>query len=76
MPGIEGGEINIVPVDFVVKAMDHIAHLDGLDGRAFSLTDPHPQTAGEVIDIFAQRRSRTADRRAAAPVGDRPQPCA
>ena len=53
MPGIEGREINIVPVDYVVAAMDHIAHLDGLDGRAFSLTDPNPATAGEVIDIFA-----------------------
>ena len=53
MPGVEGREINIVPVDFVVKAMDHIAHADGLDGRAFHLTDPRPHTAGEVIDIFA-----------------------
>jgi NAD(P)-dependent dehydrogenase (short-subunit alcohol dehydrogenase family) len=54
MPGIEGREINLVPVDFVVRAMDHIAHLDGLDGRAFHLTDPKPKTAGEVIDIFAR----------------------
>jgi NAD(P)-dependent dehydrogenase (short-subunit alcohol dehydrogenase family)/thioester reductase-like protein len=54
MPGVQGREINIVPVDFVVKAMDHIAHLEGLDGRAFSLTDPNPPTAGEVIDIFAR----------------------
>jgi NAD(P)-dependent dehydrogenase (short-subunit alcohol dehydrogenase family) len=54
MPGVEGREINIVPVDFVVKAMDHIAHLDGLDGRAFSLTDPDPLTAGQVIDVFAR----------------------
>jgi len=54
MPGVEGREINIVPVDFVVKAMDHIAHLDDLDGRAFHLTDPNPRTAGEVIDIFAR----------------------
>ncbi len=54
VPGIEGREINIVPVDFVVKAMDHIAHTEGLDGRAFSLTDPNPHTAGEVIDIFAR----------------------
>jgi NAD(P)-dependent dehydrogenase (short-subunit alcohol dehydrogenase family) len=53
MPGVQGREINIVPVDFVVRAMDHIAHLDGLDGRAFHLTDPNPHTAGEVIDIFA-----------------------
>jgi NAD(P)-dependent dehydrogenase (short-subunit alcohol dehydrogenase family) len=34
--------------------MDHIAQLDGLDGRAFSLTDPDPPTAGEVIDTFAR----------------------
>src|SRR5256714_2864357 len=53
MLGVEGREINIVPVDFVVRAMDHIAHLDGLDGRAFHLTDPDPPTAGEAIDIFA-----------------------
>ena len=54
MPGIEGREINLVPVDFVARAMDHIAHVDGLDGRAFHLTDPNPKTAGEVIDIFAR----------------------
>jgi NAD(P)-dependent dehydrogenase (short-subunit alcohol dehydrogenase family) len=54
MPGVEGREINIVPVDFVVKAMNYIAHLDGLDGRAFSLTDPDPLSAGEVIDVFAR----------------------
>src|SRR5687768_1136107 len=51
--GVEGREINIVPVDFVAKAMDHIAHVEGLDGKAFHLTDPHPKSAGEVIDIFA-----------------------
>jgi NAD(P)-dependent dehydrogenase (short-subunit alcohol dehydrogenase family) len=54
MPGVEGREINIVPVDFVVRAMDHIAHLDGHDGKAFHLTDPHPKTAGEVIDTIAR----------------------
>jgi short-subunit dehydrogenase len=41
-------------VDFVARAMDHIAHVEGLDGRAFHLTDPNPKTAGEVIDIFAR----------------------
>ncbi|MFN8151578.1 MAG: SDR family oxidoreductase [Solirubrobacterales bacterium] len=54
VPGVEGREINIVPVDFVARAMDHIAHKEGLDGRAFSLTDPRPHSAGEVIDIFAR----------------------
>ncbi len=52
--GIEGGEINIVPVDFVAAAIDHIAHEPGLDGRAFHLTDPNPKTAGEVINLFAK----------------------
>jgi NAD(P)-dependent dehydrogenase (short-subunit alcohol dehydrogenase family) len=52
--GIEGGEINIVPVDFVAAAIDHIAHRPGLDGRAFHLTDPSPRTAGEVVNIFAR----------------------
>jgi thioester reductase-like protein len=56
MVGVEGREINIVPVDFVVKAMDHIAHLEdaSLDGKAFHLTDPNPLTAGQVVDTFAQ----------------------
>jgi NAD(P)-dependent dehydrogenase (short-subunit alcohol dehydrogenase family) len=52
--GIEGGKINLVPVDFVVAAMDHIAHLDGLDGQAFHLTDPNPLSAGQVINTFAR----------------------
>jgi hypothetical protein len=40
--GIEGGRINIVPVDFVAGAIDHIAHKKGLDGGCFHLTDPDP----------------------------------
>jgi NAD(P)-dependent dehydrogenase (short-subunit alcohol dehydrogenase family) len=52
--GIEGGEINIVPVDFVAAALNHIAHQPGLDGKVFHLTDPNPKTAGEVINLFAK----------------------
>jgi NAD(P)-dependent dehydrogenase (short-subunit alcohol dehydrogenase family) len=52
--GIEGGEINIVPVDYVAAALDHIAHKPGLDGSTFHLTDPDPHSAGEVINIFAK----------------------
>lgn len=52
--GIEGGRINIVPVDYVVNAMDHIAHQDGLDGRAFHLTDPEPMRVGEVLNAFCR----------------------
>jgi NAD(P)-dependent dehydrogenase (short-subunit alcohol dehydrogenase family) len=54
--GIEGKEINLVPVDFVARALDRIAHDEDerWDGKAFSLTDPNPKSAGQVINIFAR----------------------
>ncbi|MGE5169797.1 MAG: SDR family oxidoreductase [Rudaea sp.] len=52
--GVEGGRINIVPVDYVVDALDFIAHKRGLDGKCFHLTDPAPHRVGEVLNIFAQ----------------------
>lgn len=52
-PGLEGGRINIVPVDYVVDALSCIAHQPGLDGKCFHLTDPAPKRVGEVLDIFA-----------------------
>ena len=51
--GIEGGRINIVPVDFVADALDYLAHKKGLDGQCFHLTDPEPHRVGEVLNIFA-----------------------
>ncbi len=51
--GIEGGRINIVPVDYVVEAMIHIAHKPRLDGMCFHLTDPKPKRIGEVLNLFA-----------------------
>ena len=52
--GPELGYTNIVPVDFVARAMDHIAHLDGLDGQAFHLVNPRSQRSGEVMNEFAK----------------------
>jgi thioester reductase-like protein len=52
--GLEGGRINIVPVDFVVAALDHIAHVKGQDGKAFHLTDSDPHRVGDVLNIFAK----------------------
>jgi NAD(P)-dependent dehydrogenase (short-subunit alcohol dehydrogenase family) len=52
--GVEGGQINIVPVDYVVDAMVHLSHAKGLDGRCFHLTDPKPKRMGEVINILAR----------------------
>jgi len=52
--GLEGGRLNMVPVDFVADAMDHIAHVKGQDGKCFHLVDPDPKRAGEVLNIFAR----------------------
>lgn len=52
-PGIMGGRANMVPVDFVAGAIDHLMHKDGLDGRAFHLVDPYPPSIGEAISTFA-----------------------
>ena len=54
MIGIEGGRLNIVPVDYVVDALDYLAHKKSLDGRCFHLTDPEPYRIGEVLNIFAK----------------------
>ena len=52
--GLEGGRLNIVPVDYVVKALDHLAHKRGQDGKCFHLTDPKPLRIGEVLNLFAE----------------------
>jgi NAD(P)-dependent dehydrogenase (short-subunit alcohol dehydrogenase family) len=52
--GVEGGEINIVPVDYVAKAMDYIAHQPDLDGRAFHLTDPEALTVGGLMKVLTK----------------------
>ena len=52
--GLEVGWTNIVPVDWVAAAMDHIAHQPDLDGQAFQLVNPRPQRAGDVLNTFAR----------------------
>ncbi len=52
--GPELGRTNIVPVDYVARAIDHLAHEPGLDGRAFHLANPNSQRSSEVLDIFAR----------------------
>ncbi len=52
--GIEGGRINIVPVDFVVKCIDHVSHGKDIKGRAFHLVDPVGYRVGDVLDIFSK----------------------
>jgi NAD(P)-dependent dehydrogenase (short-subunit alcohol dehydrogenase family) len=52
--GLEFGYTNLVPVDYVAAAMDHIAHQPGLDGQAFHLMASKSQRSGEVLNTFAK----------------------
>ena len=53
--GLEGGRVNIVPVDFVVAALDHISHGKGdIEGQCFHLVDPVGYRVGDVLDIFSK----------------------
>jgi len=52
--GPELGYTNIVPVDFVASALDHIAHQPDLDGQAFHLTNPKAQRTGDAMNEFAK----------------------
>ncbi len=53
--GLEGGRVNIVPVDFVVAAIDHISHSrHATKGKCFHLVDPVGYRVGDVLDIFSK----------------------
>ena len=52
--GVDLGDTNVVPVDYVASAMDHLMHLEGRDGEAFHLVNPEPQRTVDVINLFAE----------------------
>ncbi|MFF0609074.1 SDR family oxidoreductase [Nocardia tengchongensis] len=49
----ELGETNMVPVDFVARALDHIAHLPGDEPNTYHLADPREQSVAEAFNLFA-----------------------
>ncbi len=56
LAGPEGGQTNIVPVDFVARAMDHIGHLPegDLPSDTFHLVNPEPMSVGGALNEFAK----------------------
>ena len=52
LAGVDMGDTNVVPVDYVARAMDHLAHLPGRDGEAFHLVNPEPQPVVDMINAF------------------------
>jgi len=52
--GLEGGRINIVPVDFVVDALNVISHQKDIANKCYHLVDPVGYRVGDVLDIFSK----------------------
>ena len=50
--GVDLGDTNVVPVDYVAKAMDYLGHLEGRDGEAFHLVNPEPQPVVDMMNAF------------------------
>ncbi|MEW2501713.1 SDR family oxidoreductase [Amycolatopsis sp. NPDC047767] len=52
--GPDLGDTNVVPVDYVAKALLELVTTAGLDGRAFHLVNPEPQPVVSVYNAFAR----------------------
>jgi NAD(P)-dependent dehydrogenase (short-subunit alcohol dehydrogenase family) len=52
--GVESGLNNVVPVDYVVNAIDWLAHLEGQDGGCFHITDTEHYSTGQLLNLFAE----------------------
>ncbi|MEO0437017.1 MAG: SDR family oxidoreductase [Pseudomonadota bacterium] len=50
----KAGLLNIVPVDFVVNAIDHLAHVKGHDNECFFVTDPEGVRVGELLEVMLE----------------------
>jgi NAD(P)-dependent dehydrogenase (short-subunit alcohol dehydrogenase family) len=50
--GVEGGNVPIVPVDYVASAIDWLAHAQHYDRRCFHLFQSHPPSVGRLLEIF------------------------
>jgi thioester reductase-like protein len=76
--GVDLGDTNIVPVDYVAKAMDYLAHVPGANGQAFHLVNPEPQRTIDVLNAYAEAanapRFAVPVDRSAIPLPSRLQP--
>jgi thioester reductase-like protein len=60
--------VNVVPRDFVVDALAHLARIDASRGTIYQLADPEPLTVAEMIDAI-QRATRQRVLRIPLPLG-------
>lgn len=58
MGGASEYEVNLVPRDFVIDAIDYLSAQDRAAGTVYQLSDPNPPTVAEVVDLFAVATDR------------------
>jgi thioester reductase-like protein len=49
---------NVVPRDFIIRALTHLTGLTTNAGKTYALADPHPMTVDETIDTIAAATHR------------------
>jgi thioester reductase-like protein len=62
LPGRGDTPLNVVPIDFVVRASRALGRHPRSPGRTFHLVDPNPLTAKRVFDLVARASDRPAPR--------------
>lgn len=58
LPGKGDKPLNLVPIDFVCRAMHRISLSDNAASKTFHLCDPNPLSARKVFELVAERVGR------------------
>ena len=62
LPGDGVAPLNVVPIDYVVKAATAIHHDPRAVGRTFHIVDPTPSSSRRVYELVAQREGKKLPR--------------
>jgi thioester reductase-like protein len=62
LPGDGNFPFNVVPVDYVVRAITHLSRDPRAVGRTFHLVDPNPMSARKVYESIARRAGKPMPR--------------
>jgi len=62
LPGNGVAPLNVVPVDFVVRAAVQLAEDPRAEGKTFHLVDPNPMSVARVYELIAERAHRRVPR--------------
>jgi thioester reductase-like protein len=62
LPGNAAAPLNVVPVDFVVRAAAELSELKEAEGKTVHLVDPNPMSARRVYDLIADKSKKKLTR--------------